>query len=310
MLVNNAIAAHLMSLFASVLLAVSAHGQTFTSIMNGENSTSFSFINSSGTRNTVTSIQSPFTDPNTGIGANDSLTYPTGSGSATPPWWFRYTAAFPSVAQDLTGQHIFRYPTYGQSSSLKSGVYGIRTKATFQGSGSSSGGYLIEAIFFGERTDWAGQREFGFFRQVQDVGRVYFYWSTNSNCSIFDNMGYPWCRTSQAPNTTENPALAPLAPEHFEAFPIDGLSTSTEHVWLGYLFWASWDSSYKFRVEVWDSSYTTQIAAFNADTINGGVNFGLTTSGMNGYATLTTTRKNPFSASNTQLSVSSVEIAQ
>lgn len=82
---------------------------------------------------------------------------------------------------------------------------------------------------------------------------------------------------------------------------------------MGYLFWASWESNYKFRVEVWDSTYSTNIAAFNVDTSSGGVNFGATTSGMNGYVTLGTQRDDPsnaLSASGVQLSITSVEIAQ
>jgi len=52
---------------------------------------------------------------------------------------------------------------------------------------------MYEALYFSERPEWGGQREFGFFRQMQpgaSVDKMFFYWSTNSNCSISDNLGY------------------------------------------------------------------------------------------------------------------------
>ena len=296
----------------SLVVGASAHGQSFYSVMSGENSTYFSFLNGTATRTTVTSIQSPFVYPGTGTGAYDgTYTYPSGNGSATPPWWFAYTTVSPYTATDYTNAAIGRNPSYGQISSSKSGVYGILTKATFQGSGTSSGGFFIEAIFFGERVEWAGQREFGFFRPVDVADTVYFYWSTNSNCSNYDNQGYPWCRTSIAPNATETPSSPPLVAEHFVSEPITGVTTSTEYTWIAYVFWASWDSTYKFRVEQWNSAYTgSVITAFNVDTIDACVNLGLTTSGTSGYVTLAAQRKDPFSAGGAQLGVSLVKVAQ
>lgn len=92
-----------------------------------------------------------------------------------------------------------------------------------------------------------------------------------------------------------------------------GLTPGTTYYFVGYLFWAGWDSTYKFRVEVWDSTYSTEITVFNVDTSSGGVNYGLTTAGMNGYVTLGTQRADPnnaLSSSGLQLSVTSVEILQ
>ncbi|MBI1895807.1 MAG: hypothetical protein HYS04_04620 [Acidobacteria bacterium] len=175
---------------------------------------------------------------------------------------------------------------------------------------------MYEAIYFGERADWAGEREFGFYRQMSpgaSLDKTYFYWSTNSNCSIYDNSNYPWCRTSRAPNATEDPSTAPLVSEYFFPTEITNLTTGTTYYFNGYLFWAGWDSTYKFRVEVWDSTYSTQITAFNVDTSSGGVNYGATTSRMNGYVTLGTQRTDPndaLTSSGIQLSVTSVEIAQ
>jgi hypothetical protein len=217
--------------------------------------------------------------------------------------------------QDLTGVRIYRNPSHGQISRLKRGVLGIRARARFAGSGSGAGGFY-EAIYFGERPDWGGQREFGFVRKVNESvdqslrERVYFYWSTNSNCSIRDNHGYPWCRSSQATTgTREFPGSVPLFAEHFEATEINNVEPSKQYRWVAYLFWASWDSTFKFRVEMWDATYTTQIAAFNADTIAGHVNFGASTTGMDGYVTLATQRIEPVSARG-PLIVSSVEIVR
>lgn len=312
-MLNNYRSRNLYVAFVSLLVvASSAYAQSFTSIMNGENSTYFSFLDNTSTRTTVTSIQSPFAYPSTSTGAVDgTYTYPSGNGSATPPWWFAYTTVSPYTATDYSGHTIGRNPSYGQISSSKSGVYGILTKATFQGSGTSSGGFFIESIYFGERVEWAGQREFGFYRPVDVASTVYFYWSTNSNCSIGDNSGYSWCRTAVAPNSTETPGSAPLVYEHFVSEPISGVTTSTEYTWVAYVFWASWDSTYKFRVEQWNSAYTgSPITAFNVDTVDAGVNLGLTTSGTSGYVTLAAQRLDPFSASGAQLGVSLVKVAQ
>ena len=175
---------------------------------------------------------------------------------------------------------------------------------------------MYESIYFSERVDWSGQKEFGFNRQMTPsagIDKIFFYWSTNSNCSIMDNSGYPWCQTSRAPvpPAYENPLSAPLVAEYNLSTQITGLTTGTTYYFKGYLFWATWDSTYKFRVEIWDSTNTTQITAFNVDTSSGGVNYGATTSGMYGYVTATTQRdkfSSGMTSSGVQLSVTSIDI--
>lgn len=319
----------IITLFA--LVGANSSAQTYTAIMSGENSEAFHFINGNScpsdcARSTVTSIQSPFGYPGNYPGANDTQTLPTGNSSATPPYWFYYTVSGSTyTAHDLTGVVISRPSSYGQTSSQKFSVIGICPKATFSGTVSGSSGTMYETIYFSERSDWAGQREFGFVRQMSpgvSYDQVNFYWSVNSNCSAAssppsanNNWGYPSCRTSQAPvpAATENPNTAPLVTEYFFPTQITGLTTGTTYFYNSYLFWATWDSTYKFRVEVWDSTYSTQITAFNVDTSSGGVNYGATTSGMNGYVTLGTQRadgSNALSSSGVQLAVASVQIVQ
>lgn len=105
--------------------------------MSGENSEAFTFLNNNSyPRSTVTSIQSPFAFPNSTTGSTDTLTYPTGNSSATPPHWFFYSNC-PDVngdckANDITGNNPGRAPAYGQTSSQKSAVIGVRAKAAFQ----------------------------------------------------------------------------------------------------------------------------------------------------------------------------------
>jgi len=198
---------------AVLLLGINASAITYTTIMSGESSTKFTFLYSTmmpppNPRSTVTSIQSPFGYPTDYRGAYDTLTYPTGNSSATPPWWFVYTGTSGNLtATDRTGVAPFRNPSYGQTSSQKTSVIGIRSKAAFSGTVSGTSGTMYEAIYFGERMDFSGQREFGFSRQMSrcvspctNVDQLTFYWSTNSNCSINGNMGYPYCRTTRAPN--------------------------------------------------------------------------------------------------------------
>src|SRR5438034_8956040 len=120
--------------------------------MSGENSEAFTFINNnSSPRSTVTSIQSPFGYPNTTTGSTDTQTYPTGNSSATPPYWFYYSVSGGVyTANDITGLHPNRQPSYGQTSSQKSAVIGIRPKAAFSGTASSSGasGTMLETVYF------------------------------------------------------------------------------------------------------------------------------------------------------------------
>ncbi len=301
---------------ALLTFGVKAPAITYTAIMNGENSTKFSFLNNNiNPRSTVTSIQSPFAYPTTITGSTDTQTYPSGNSSATPPWWFYYSGNF--IANDSTGVAIGRPASYGQTSFQKSSVIGIRPKAAYSGTVSGSSGTMYEAIYFSERVDWSGQREFGFSRQMSPgsgVDQISFYWSTNSNCSTYANvynMGYPWCRTSRATGAQENPQSAPLVAEYLLPTQINGLTTGTTYYFKGYIFWATWDSTYKFRVEVWDSTNTIQITAFNVNTSSGGVNYGATTSGMSGYVTATTQRADPNSALTShgaQLSVTSIDI--
>ena len=313
------------------LVGTNSSAQTYTAIMSGENSEAFHFINGNAcpsdcARSTVTSIQSPFGYPGSYLGANDTQTLPTGNSSATPPYWFYYTVSGSTyTAHDSTGGAIYRNASYGQTSSQKASVIGIRPEATFSGTVSGSAGTMYETIYFSERSDWAGQREFGFVRQMSpgaSYDEISFYWSTNSNCGVVgyppsadNNWGYPLCRTSQAPMppATEDPTTAPLVAEYFFPTQITGLTTGTAYYYNCYLFWATWDSTYKFRVEVWDSTYSTEITAFNVDTSSGGVNYGATTSGMNGYVTLGTQRadaSNALSSSGVQLGVTSVQMAQ
>lgn len=65
-----------------------------------------------------------------------------------------------------TGSVPYRNPSIGQTSYLKYSVYGIRPRAAFSGSVSGSSGTMYESVFFGERREWAGQRECTFFRQM------------------------------------------------------------------------------------------------------------------------------------------------
>ena len=314
---------------ALVFLAcdVAAFAQTFTNIMSGENSEAFTFLYTPPPatppppRSIKTTLQSPFGYPGTHLGANDTLTYPNGNASATPPWWFYYTnigGVFRTY--DLTGVAPTRNPSIGQTSFQKTSVYGIRSKAAFSGSVSGTSGTVYEAIYFGERREWAGQREFGFFRQMTpsaSLDKLFFYWSVNSNCGVGNgngpNQGYPWCRATKAVNgVQENPATANLFKELLVPTQITGLTTGTTYNFVGYLFWASWDSTYKFRVEVWNATYTTQITAFNVDTSSSGVNFAASTAGMNGYVTLGIQRADPngaLSNSGVQLVVSSIAVA-
>src|SRR5882724_1087457 len=155
---------------AVLTLGVNVSAETYTAIMSGENSQAFSFINSTASRTTVTSTQSPFAYPTTTTGAADTQTYPSGNSSATPPWWFSYSGIDNNtglyIEADLTPEHPGRSPSYGQTSSQKSAVIDIRPKAAFSGTVTGSSGTMYEAIFFGERADFSGQREFGFFRQM------------------------------------------------------------------------------------------------------------------------------------------------
>jgi hypothetical protein len=296
-----------------VLLVLTAafevRGQTFTSIMAGETSTKIAVNGDSMNRTSVTSIQTPFAFPN-GSGAYDSVTYPTGNSSGTPPWWFLYYKIGSTYyLTDLTPSDPYRSAQNSQQSSAKSGVMGIRAWAKF--SGTATGSEIIETIYFGERQDWAGEREFGFARYAVS-GPWFFYWSVNSNCSITANLGYPWCRLYRAVNgASENPGSAPLLGEFLYSASISSnLSVGTEYLFIGYLFWANWDSTYKFRVEVWDSTYTTQISAVNVDSSVGWVNYGATTSGMTGYVNLGTVQSGTATATGVQLSVAEVDIGR
>src|SRR4051794_20102755 len=76
------------------LATVHSYGQTFTSAMTGESSTTFAFVNGSGTRNLAWALQSPFLFPAASAGAYDTPNYgyPVGNALAAPPSWFVYTA--------------------------------------------------------------------------------------------------------------------------------------------------------------------------------------------------------------------------
>jgi len=298
----------------SLAIGVSASAQTYTTIMNGEDSQSYYFLGGIPNRTTVTSVQSPFAYPSSNIGATDSQKYPSGNGSGTPPWWFYYYTCGANVCtHDSTPDYIERPPSHGQISSQKSSVIGLLAKATLKGTATSSdhtkAAHLYEVFYFTERNDYAGQREIGFARQMSpyaspSVDVTFAYWYTNDNCGLHTgvgsdpNMGYPNCRDSRA--TTGNievPATAWTDGHLFAGggnnVPITGLTTGTQYIYKAHIFWAGWDSTYKLRVEVWDSTFTTQIFASNLDTTNLGDSLGITTSGTSGYVTLGTVRIDP-----------------
>jgi hypothetical protein len=300
--------------WAIAATVVPVSGQTWTTTLSGESSYNLAFVDGNTQPRTLTSsLQSPAM-PTTAIGANDDINhrYPSGNASGTPPWWFIYTNNN-FTATDLTNNFIYRNPTIGQISFPKSGTYGVRARAAFKGSGSGSG-YGIESIYVGERDDWAGQREFGFFRNLSEPNTVRFYWEINANCSQTANAGYPYCRASQAPGNAETPGSVALFRDELFSAPFTGVNCSVQSMWVAYVFWASWDMSYKFRVEQWNSSYTVLVNAFNFDMtqydagIMSWINLGLTTSGMTGYMNLAATKAN-YTASNAQLVVGSVEYA-
>lgn len=322
----------------SCLTGLSASAQTYTTIMSGERSTSFS-CGGGGTcsRTPVTSLQSPFGFPSSYLNSNDSQTYPSGSAGGVPePWWFSYFACGAGAnlcTQDLTGAPISRGPAYGQISSRKSSVLGLLAQAALNGTASNGGSSdpadVYETFYFSQRRDYAGQREIGFVRQMSPYATVidpanpgdysYFYWYTNDNCGVGGgsgpNMGYPYCRTSQANGTAENPATAPLlATEfNFEFLPPNTLTIGTTYIFREWIFRASWDSTYKLRCEVWDSTFTTQIFAANLDTVSadGSARLGITTSGTSGFVTLGTERSDPnntLTSSGIALSVNYVQI--
>lgn len=178
---------------------------------------------------------------------------------------------------------------------------------------------------FSERNDYAGQKEIGFARQIsphaddEDDDVTYAYWYTNVNCGFGGgsgpNMGYPYCRDSRATDgAQEVPATAwangDLPAEGYNFEFITGLTTGTKYNFLAYIFWASWDSSYKLRVEVRDSTFTTVIFASNLDTTNLGDSLGITTAGTSGYATVATQRVDPdgeLSATGFQMDVDYVQ---
>jgi hypothetical protein len=315
----------------SLAIGVSASAQTYTNIMSGENSTSFSFLSGTGNRTTVTSLQSPFGYPNTITGANDSQTYPSGSPGGNPePWWFYYaTCGSNTCAYDLTGTAVPRPPAIGQVSSQKFSAIGFLTKATLNGTvsngGSTSEANMYETFYFSERNDYQGQREIGFARQMSPYAHAidpnnpgdytYAYWFTNDNCGTGTSVGYPTisipasCRTSRATGNVE--ALGSGLQIGYNIDFIAGLTTGTQYIYQTYIFWANWDSTYKQRIEVWDSTFTTLIFADNLDTTYLGVNLGLTASGTSGYVTLGTQRYDPsatLSQTGVNLSVSYVQI--
>jgi hypothetical protein len=309
--------------------------------MSGENSTK---ITSGGggsvSRTTVTSLQSPFYFPSSNVGSSDTPTFASGNSSLTPPWWFTYYTGggcSGTCTHDLTGHTIDRtqasYNT--QISSQKSSVIGILAKATFSGNVSyssySTPADLYQTFFFSERDDYAGQREIGFVRD-QGVNTyygnsydiTYAYWYTNDNCGVHTgvstdpNMGYPTCRYYEATEgASETPSTAwsngYLAATGINYVLLTGLSTGTQYNYRAWIFWASWDSTYKLRVEAWDSTFTTEIFASNVDTTNGTDSLNLTTSGTSGYFTIGTLRSdNPggtaeMSGSGVELDVAQVQ---
>lgn len=294
---------------------VPVSGQTWTTTLSGESSYNLAFVNGNTQPRTLTSsLQSPVM-PTTAIGANDDMNhkYPSGNASGTPPWWFIYTNGN-FTATDLTNSTIFRYPTMGQISLPKAATAGVRARAAFKGSGSGSG-YGIESIYVGQRDDWAGQKEYGFFRNLSEPNTVRFYWEFNSNCQQTGNAGYPYCRASQAQGNVETPGSVALFRDELFSAPFTGVNCSVQSMWVAYIFWASWDWTYKFRVEQWDSSYTMFINAFNFDmtqydwSIMQNINLDLNTSGMTGYVNTAATKRDYTASSNAQLVLGSVEYA-
>lgn len=316
----------------ALVSGASATAQTFTTIMSGENSTKLTFVGGgSGSRTTVTSLQSPYYFPSSNIGATDTPTFASGNSSLTPPWWFTYYTGggcSTTCTHDLTGQTIDRTPAaYNtQISSQKSSVIGILAKATFTGNVSyssySTAADLYQTFFFSERADYAGQREIGFVRD-QGVNTyygnsydiTYAYWYTNDNCGVGGgsgpNMGYPYCRSVEATEggteTPGSPSMGQLAATGINYVLLTGLTTGTQYNYRAWIFWASWDSTYKLRVEAWDSTFTTEIFSSNIDTTNGTDSLNLTTSGTSGYFTIGTLRSdNPGGTA--EMSGSGVEL--
>jgi hypothetical protein len=322
----------------SLAIGASASAQTYTNVMSGESSTSFSFLSGTGSRTTVTSIQSPFGYPNTITGANDSQTYPSGSTGGNPePWWFYYdTCGSNTCAHDLTGAAIPRPPAIGQVSYLKSSAIGFLTKATLNGTVSNGGSHaeanMYETFFLTERNDHQGQKEIGIARQMSPYAHaidpthnsgdyLYAYWFTNDNCGAGTSVGYPTislaasCGTSQANGSVK--ALGSGLQVGYNIGFICGPSTTTcaftggTYIFQTYIFWASWDSTYKQRIEIYDSSLSTLLFGDNIDTTYLGVSLGLTTSGASGYVTLGTQRFDPSNTlcqTGVNLSVNYVQI--
>jgi hypothetical protein len=324
----------------TLVIAGSSYAQTYTTIMSGEDSEYYVFPSTGNPRSTVTSVQSPFYFPSSPTGSDDTLTFP--SGGSGNPWWFYYSGCSgtpPSMtctANDFTGDPIPRPAAYGQISELKYNLRGLLVKATMSGTASTSNSaveaHVYQVAYFTENFNYQGGREIGIARQMSPYGSVdvtYAYWFTEDNCgltgyaTLYGNNGFPFCRVSQTTGGTENPTTVAgnggFIQTGYSDFawicgpaPMSCATTpGTEYNYQAYVFWASWDSSYKVRVEVWNSSYTTELYAYNIDTTNLGVSLGISDSGVPGYVTVGTVRADQpsptLSSSGIQMDVAYVQ---
>jgi len=206
-----------------------------------------------------------------------------GSSSYYSPAWIVYAYIDPTSRQqvylDETGQPSYQHaPGIGFESKPFSGVTGLRTLLSFNGSAVSSAPantryQMIQSVFYHQNPYYQGGLEFGFERyppikdasgNVQTPEELDFYWTANNNCPTSFQESANNCYTQEALNgTLQGSQLYGIGGNTYSvSLPIPALQQDHSYYFQAYIectvgsdactagTYTSSSARYAFRVEI------------------------------------------------------------
>jgi hypothetical protein len=187
--------------------------------------------------------------------------------TGAPPFWFVKGVDKSGQAKDTNPSEFYETPFSVPGSAYTDIGFGLQFRGSFGGQASVDG-YLFETAYVHQQPCYAGQLEYGFYRDmVAASATTVFYFSNNSNCGDPGNIKYPpLCHVADDINSDfiyEDTAPGGTSPE-YHGVNIDNLKVNNADATYSNLYYSVYIvpdlsalNGYRFQVEVFDPAAFT-----------------------------------------------------